>query len=147
MVSDRSSRGGRPCEPTFAAFGAGAGSAWCAYAGLPLREQRQLGRGVAVERGVCGLRHRDLWCDGVALPGDGLPPQVTYDDLEPYYYQAEREIGVAGSNEGNPFAAPRRQPFPMPPFALDPESQLVWNVGKQMGLHPFHVPFLRNSIP
>lgn len=72
---------------------------------------------------------------------------ITYDDLEPYYYQAECEIGVAGSNEGNPFAAPRRQPFPMPPFALDPESQLVWNVGKQMGLHPFHAPFLRNSIP
>lgn len=72
---------------------------------------------------------------------------ITYQDLEPFYYQAECEIGVSGSNEGNPFAAPRKQPFPMPPFALDPESQLVWDVGKKMGLHPFHVPFLRNSIP
>lgn len=72
---------------------------------------------------------------------------ITYKDLEPFYYQAECEVGVAGSNEGNPFAAPRAKPFPMPPFALDPESQLVWNVGRKMGLHPFHVPFLRNSVP
>ena len=72
---------------------------------------------------------------------------ITYGDLEPYYYQAECEVGVSGSNEGNPFAAPRRQPFPMPPFALDPESKLVWDVGRKMGLHPFHPPFLRNSVP
>lgn len=58
---------------------------------------------------------------------------ITYDDLEPYYYQAECEIGVSGSNEGNPFAAPRRQGFPMPPFELDPESKLVWDAGKKMG--------------
>ena len=82
------------------------------------------------------------------LPDSSLEDwPITYDDLEPYYYQAEREVGVAGSNEGNPFAAPRKQPFPMPPFALDPESQLVWDVGKKMGLHPFHAPFLRNSVP
>ena len=72
---------------------------------------------------------------------------ITYQDLEKYYYQAECEVGVAGSNEGNPFAAPRSKPFPMPPFALDPESKLVWDAGKRMGLHPFHVPFLRNSVP
>ena len=72
---------------------------------------------------------------------------ITYKDLEPYYYQAECEVGVAGSNEGNPFAAPREKPFPMPPFELDPESKLVWDAGKRMGLHPFHVPFLRNSVP
>ena len=72
---------------------------------------------------------------------------ITYDELEPFYCQAEREIGVSGSNEGNPFAAPRRRPFPMPPFSLDPESRLVWDTGKKMGLHPFHIPFLRNSVP
>lgn len=72
---------------------------------------------------------------------------ISYDDLEPYYYQAECEVGVSGSNEGNPFAAPRKHPFPMPAFDLDPESKLVWDVGKKMGLHPFHAPFLRNSVP
>ena len=82
------------------------------------------------------------------LPGSSVEDwPITYADLEPFYHQAECEVGVSGSNDGNPFAAPRRKPFPMPPFALDPESRLVWDVGKKMGLHPFHVPFLRNSVP
>ena len=72
---------------------------------------------------------------------------ISYQDLEPYYYQAECEVGVSGSNAGNPFAAPRKDPFPMPPFDLDPESRLVWEAGRKLGLHPFHVPFLRNSVP
>ena len=33
---------------------------------------------------------------------------ITYDDLEPYYYQAECEVGVSGDNGDNPFTAPRR---------------------------------------
>lgn len=82
------------------------------------------------------------------IPGSSVEDwPITYADLEPFYHQAECEVGVSGSNDGNPFAAPRRKPFPMPPFALDPESRLVWDVGKKMGLHPFHVPFLRNSVP
>ena len=72
---------------------------------------------------------------------------IPYDDLEPYYYQAECEVGVCGDNGDNPFSSPRKQPFPMPPFDLDPESKLMWDVTKKMGLHPFHVPFLRNSVP
>lgn len=36
-----------------------------------------------------------------------------YDDLEPFYTQAERLIGVAG-DESNPFAPPRSAPYPMP---------------------------------
>ena len=82
------------------------------------------------------------------LPDSSLADwPISYRELEPFYDRAERELGVAGSNEGNPFAAPRSRPFPMPPFDLDPESKLVWDVGRQMGLHPFHVPFLRNSVP
>ena len=72
---------------------------------------------------------------------------ISYADLEPFYDQAEYEVGVAGSAEGNPFAAPRKRPFPMPPFPLDGESKRVWDAGKKLGLHPFHVPFLRNSVP
>lgn len=82
------------------------------------------------------------------LPGSSMEDwPITYQDLEPFYCQAERELGVSGSNEGNPFAAPRSQPFPMPPFARDPESQLIHDAGRKMGLHPFSVPFLRNSVP
>jgi choline dehydrogenase-like flavoprotein len=37
-----------------------------------------------------------------------------YQDLEPYYVEAERLLGVAG-DDSNPFAPPRSAPYPMPP--------------------------------
>ena len=39
---------------------------------------------------------------------------ISYDDLEPYYAEAERSIGVAGDAGANPFAAWRSGPYPMP---------------------------------
>ena len=38
----------------------------------------------------------------------------SYDDLEPYYAEAERMVGVAGDAGANPFAAWRSGPYPMP---------------------------------
>ncbi|HWP67377.1 MAG TPA: GMC family oxidoreductase [Candidatus Limnocylindria bacterium] len=37
-----------------------------------------------------------------------------YGDLEPFYDEAERLMGVAG-DDSNPFAPPRSNPYPMPP--------------------------------
>ena len=42
---------------------------------------------------------------------------LDYDELEPFYAEAERLIGVAGDHTGNPFAAWRSGPYPMPPGA------------------------------
>ncbi|MCW5891170.1 MAG: GMC family oxidoreductase [bacterium] len=39
---------------------------------------------------------------------------LRYDDLEPFYDAAERLLGVSG-DDSNPFAPPRRTPWPMPP--------------------------------
>jgi len=39
---------------------------------------------------------------------------VDYDELEPYYAEVERLIGVAGTAGANPFAAWRSGPYPMP---------------------------------
>ena len=39
---------------------------------------------------------------------------IAYDELEPYYAEVERAIGVAGTEGANPFAGPRSGPFPMP---------------------------------
>jgi len=38
----------------------------------------------------------------------------SYAELEPYYAEAERVMGVAG-DESNPFGPPRSTPYPMPP--------------------------------
>lgn len=71
---------------------------------------------------------------------------ITYEDLEPCYEKAEWEIGVAGDDAQNPFAPPRKKPQPMPPFAYNKEANLLKNAMEGLGLHPFPIPMLRNSV-
>jgi choline dehydrogenase-like flavoprotein len=72
---------------------------------------------------------------------------IAYSDLEPYYEKAEWEMGVSGDDSGNPFKAPRRKPVPMPPLAPGREHQLLEPAARRLGLHPFHIPMLRNTVP
>jgi choline dehydrogenase-like flavoprotein len=72
---------------------------------------------------------------------------VSYDDLEPYYEKAEWEIGVAGDDSQSPFAPPRKKPQPMPPFPHNKEGRILEAAARRLGLHPYPVPLLRNSIP
>ena len=72
---------------------------------------------------------------------------ISYDDLAPYYDKAEREIGVAGDMSDNPFAPNRHVPYPMPPFEYSKEGGYLAEMCKKIGLHPFYVPMLRNSVP
>jgi choline dehydrogenase-like flavoprotein len=71
---------------------------------------------------------------------------ITYDELEPYYEKAEWEIGVSG-DETTPFAGPRHKPYPMPAFEQNREGDVLFQTCKRMGLHPFPIPMLRNSVP
>ena len=72
---------------------------------------------------------------------------ITYEELEPCYERAEWEIGVAGSDEGNPFAPPRKKQRPMPPFPYNREGRMLSDAAKRLGWHPFPIPMARNSIP
>ena len=72
---------------------------------------------------------------------------ISYDDLEPFYEKAEYEIGVAGDYSNNPFCGPRKKPFPMPAFPYNREARLIAKTATRMGLHPFPIPMLRNSVP
>jgi gluconate 2-dehydrogenase alpha chain len=71
---------------------------------------------------------------------------VTYDDLEPYYAEAERLVGVAGE-ETNPFAAWRSGPFPMPPGPDMQGAILSMAAAERAGLHPYRCPTGVNSVP
>lgn len=80
--------------------------------------------------------------------GSGLEDwPIAYNDLEPYYEQAEWEIGVSGDDSGNPFKAPRRKPLPMPPLPPNREHQVLAPAAKRLGLHPFDIPMARNTVP
>ena len=72
---------------------------------------------------------------------------ISYDDLEPFYEKAEYEIGISGDYSATPFHGPRRHPLPMPPVPPGREFGILEPAAKRLGLHPFHIPMARNSVP
>ncbi len=71
---------------------------------------------------------------------------VRYAELEPYYCEAEAEMGVAGDAD-NPFASWRSQPFPLPGFPIGYEEQMIAGAAAKHGV-TFHCwPQARASIP
>ncbi len=72
---------------------------------------------------------------------------ISYDDLEPFYEKAEWEIGVSGDDTNNIWKAPRRRPLPMPPLPPNKEYLVLKPAAERLGLHPFDIPMLRNSVP
>lgn len=72
---------------------------------------------------------------------------ISYADLEPFYEKAEWEMGVSGDDTGNIFRAPRRKPLPMPPLPHNREHTTLLPAARRLGLHPFDIPMLRNTVP
>jgi choline dehydrogenase-like flavoprotein len=72
------------------------------------------------------------------VPGaDVVDWPITYQDLAPFYDQAEEELGVSGIVTPHPFAEPRSKPYPLPPLKAHPISNELDRVTRKMGLHPF----------
>lgn len=59
------------------------------------------------------------------LHGFGADWPLSYEDLEPYYCLAESHMAISGSNDDNPFAAPRSKPYPLPPFELSYQDLIL----------------------
>lgn len=72
---------------------------------------------------------------------------LTYDDLELYYDEVERVIGVAGTAGANPFAGPRSSPFPMPSGPAMYGATLSSKAATELGYHPYPAPTAVNSVP
>ena len=72
---------------------------------------------------------------------------ISYDDLAPFYQKAEYEIGVSGDVSNDPFKGPRAKPLPMPPLSPTREYEILKPAAQRLGLHPFDLPMLRNSVP
>jgi choline dehydrogenase-like flavoprotein len=56
---------------------------------------------------------------------DGLSPAwpIAYEELEPYYTQAEQLYQVHGERGGDPTEPPASAPYPSPPIAHEPRIQ------------------------
>src|SRR5690349_11761634 len=77
-----------------------------------------------------------------------------YDELEPYYDKIEYELGVSGQagnvngkidGRGNPFEAPRKREYPMPPLRWSAFLEKMADAARSLGWHPFPGPAAINS--
>lgn len=59
---------------------------------------------------------------------------ITYDELEPYYDQFEKIVGVSG--EESPMGPPRSMEYPNPPMKETPSLRLFKEATKELGYHP-----------
>ena len=71
----------------------------------------------------------------------------SYDELEPYYTEAEWEIGIAGGAEPASAGIPRSRALPMPPLSSHPIASLLDRACDELGLHPYPTPRGVNSRP
>lgn len=65
---------------------------------------------------------------------------IGYDDLEPYYTQAEYEIGVCGSDAGHAGATRRSRPYPMPPMPPTRSGRRLGLAASSLGYSTVPVP-------
>jgi choline dehydrogenase-like flavoprotein len=85
------------------------------------------------------LRKEDF---GVLRHYDGMSPAwpISYDELEPYYTQAEQLYQVHGQRGGDPTEPPASGPYPAPPVSHEPRIQKLADDLAAAGYHPFHAP-------
>lgn len=96
------------------------------------------------------LRETDFRLRSELGPVDGADVvdwPLGYDELEPYYAEAERLVGVAGEAGANPFAAWRSGPYPMAPGADMYGAVLSSQAAAELGYHPYRAPTGVNSVP
>lgn len=85
------------------------------------------------------LRKEDF---GVIRHHGGISPAwpISYDELEPYYTQAENLYHVHGTRGEDPTEPFASAPFPHPAVSHEPRIQHLHDDLAAMGLKPFHVP-------
>jgi choline dehydrogenase-like flavoprotein len=73
---------------------------------------------------------------------DGISPAwpISYNELEPYYTQAEQMYHVHGARGEDPTEPPCSAPYPHPPVSHEPRIAKLAEDLARAGYHPFHTP-------
>src|SRR5438067_10116313 len=73
---------------------------------------------------------------------DGISPAwpISYDDMEPYYTEAEDLYEVHGAHGEDPTEPYASAPYPFPAVSHEPRIQQLSDDFERIGLHPFHAP-------
>lgn len=72
---------------------------------------------------------------------------LDYDELEPFYTEAEWTLGVCGDNDAHAGSGARSRPLPMPPLPDNREGALLRAAAGELGWSSGPVPLLINSVP
>lgn len=105
--------------------------------------------GMSPMYGAAAFRLREQDFLGAPLDGSGARDPahawpLTYEELEPYYEEAERLQDVAGVPGEDPSDPPRRSGFPQAPPELSRPSRRVWAAAEGLGLRPARIPLAIN---
>ena len=111
------------------------------------------------------LQSRSMQVGGLAMHWGGVTPRwspedfrtrsmfgvgadwpITYDDLDPFYQEAEVLMGVAGE-QGPPAMDPRSKPFPMAPIPLTYSLDRLKEWTTKAGIAMWSQPSAKNSRP
>jgi choline dehydrogenase-like flavoprotein len=73
---------------------------------------------------------------------DGISPAwpLSYEELEPYYTQAEHLYLVHGRHGEDPTEGPTSAQYAYPPVQHEPRIEQLSHDLEKQGLHPFHLP-------
>ena len=85
------------------------------------------------------LRKQDF---GQVAHHGGVSPAwpIAYEDLEPYYTQAEHLYQVHGLRGSDPTEPPASTPYNHPPLSHEPRIQQLVDDLRRIGHRPFHMP-------
>ena len=72
----------------------------------------------------------------------GISPgwPISYDELEPYYTEAETLYQVHGERGSDPTEPPASAPYPHPPVSHEPRLQQLADDLRRIGHRPFYLP-------
>jgi choline dehydrogenase-like flavoprotein len=65
---------------------------------------------------------------------------LTYDELAPWYEEAEALLAVGGVTGENPYEGPRRAPYPEAPVPQGPSAERLAAAARALDWHPYHPP-------
>jgi glucose dehydrogenase len=85
------------------------------------------------------FRHKSAYGVGTDWP-------ISYEELDPFYQEAEELMGVAGE-QGPPDLDPRAKRFPMPPLPLTYNLELLKKWASSAGIATWSQPSAKNSVP
>ncbi len=84
---------------------------------------------------------------GVPSGSDLADWPIGYEDMEPFYTEAEYEIGVCGSPATHAGSSRRSRPYPMAPMPLTSPAKRLLAGAQTLGWSTVEVPLAINSTP